>query len=271
MDHWNPCPTTPRAGTGPAAASLQPSPASASGPAPDPAPPTASGTALVLMRHDGWTPARQALFLRVLAATGNVSAAAREAGMTRQSAYKLRARLAGEPFDLAWQAAFACQYDRLAEAAMERALHGTEVPHYHKGELVGTHRRFDERLTLGLLQLRAGAPAHRRDLPRPAFGYVGDLTAMIDRVAEGPETWAEEQRAIAARKEEDKAIRREMEEDEWEEEEEKEEEDWDEDDARGPCKLSPEELEAAIVAEKRRVGVLPWEDEADDQADGDEE
>lgn len=266
MEHWNPSATTPRAGIDPAAAPLQPSPPAASELAPEPAPPAAPSTALVPLRHDGWTPARQATFLRVLAATGNVSAAAREAGMTRQSAYKLRARLAGEPFDLAWQAAFACGYDRLAEAAMERALNGTEVPHYHKGELVGTHRRFDERLTLGLLHLRAGAPAHRRGLPAPALRHVGDLTAMIDRVAEGPETWAEEQRAIAAREEAEALARA-------EELDEDDEDDWDEDDWEGddwgesaatkPYALSPEELEAAIIAEKRRVGVLPWEDEAD--------
>lgn len=256
MEHWNPSATTPRAGIDPAAASLQ----TPSEPAPS--------TALVPLRHDGWTPARQALFLRVLAATGNVSAAAREAGMTRQSAYKLRARLAREPFDHAWQAAFATGYDRLAEAAMERALNGTEVPHYHKGELVGTHRRFDERLTLGLLHLRAGAPARRRDLPRPALRCVGDLTAMIDRVAEGPETWAEELRAIAAQEEAEKqAGAEEFDEDDWDEDD-WDEDDWDEDDweeaaATKPYALSPEELEAAIIAHKRRIGVLPWEDEAD--------
>lgn len=149
---------------------------------------------------------------------------------------------------------------------MDRALNGTEVPHYHKGELVGTHRRFDERLTLGLLHLRAGAPAHRRDLPRPALRCVGDLTAMIDRVAEGPETWAEELRAIAAR-EEAEALARAQELDE-DHEEEWEEDDWDGDDweeaaATQPYALSPEELEAAIIAHKRRIGVLPWEDEAD--------
>ncbi|MCB1719955.1 MAG: hypothetical protein KDK05_32950, partial [Candidatus Competibacteraceae bacterium] len=44
-------------------------------------------------RHDGWTPARQAAFLRELAASHCVSAAARAVGMSRQSAYALRARL----------------------------------------------------------------------------------------------------------------------------------------------------------------------------------
>ena len=103
------------------------------------------------LRHDGWTPARQGAFLRELAATHSVTAAARMVGMSRQSAYKLRARLQGQPFDKAWEAAFLTRFDVLAEAALDRALNGVEVPHYYNGELVGTSRRYDERLTLALL------------------------------------------------------------------------------------------------------------------------
>ncbi|MFW2348936.1 hypothetical protein [Qipengyuania sp.] len=149
-------------------------------------------------RHDGWTPARQAAFLRELAATHNVSAAARAVGMGRQSAYKLRARLRGTPFDMAWEAAFATRFDVLAEAALDRALNGVEVPHYYNGELVGTSRKYDERLTLALLALR-------RDLVRkPKYDFLpeaayatGDLAALADRVERGPAHWlddAEEER-----------------------------------------------------------------------------
>ena len=74
--------------------------------------------------------------------------------MSRQSAYKLRNRLKGEPFDIAWRAAFRLQYDALAEAVIERAIHGVEVPHFHKGELIHTSRRYDERATVALLALR---------------------------------------------------------------------------------------------------------------------
>lgn len=142
-------------------------------------------------RHDGWTPERQAAFLRALAATHSVSAAAHSVGLTRQSAYKLRARLKGQPFDMAWDAAFQSAFDRLAEAAMERALNGVEVPHFHKGELVGTSRRFDERLTVALLAMRQGflrAPAPPR---HEASGYEAeDFRALLKRVSLGPETWA---------------------------------------------------------------------------------
>ena len=37
--------------------------------------------------------------------------------------------------------------------ALERALNGIKVPHYYKGELIGTSRRYDERLTVALLKM----------------------------------------------------------------------------------------------------------------------
>jgi len=141
-------------------------------------------------RHDGWTSAKQAAFLRALAETHSVAGAARSVGMTRQSAYKLRARLQGQPFDLAWDAAFQCAFDALAESAMERALNGVEVPHFHKGELVGTSRRYDERLTVALLTMRStflrapAAPFH------PAGNYEPeDFRGLLERVEQGPECW----------------------------------------------------------------------------------
>lgn len=116
--------------------------------------------------------------------------------MSRQSAYQLRARLRGEPFDLAWDAAFRTAYDALAEAAMERALNGVEVPHFHKGELVHCSRRFDERLTVALLAMR---PTVRRPVHpswHPASEYDrGDFPALLHRVAHGPDTWLAEDSA----------------------------------------------------------------------------
>ena len=120
--------------------SLSPPPAS---PAPDPS--QANGPR--------WTPRKMTEFLRALASTHSVSHAAKAVGMSRQSAYRLRSRLKGMAFDAAWDEAFHHSYCNLAYAALERALNGTEVPHYYKGELIGTSRRFDERLTVGLLRL----------------------------------------------------------------------------------------------------------------------
>lgn len=142
------------------------------------------------VRHDGWTLDRQANFLRGLAETHSVSAAAAMVGMTRQSAYKLRARLQGEPFDLAWDAAFQSSFDALAAAAMERALCGVEVPHYHKGELVGTSRRFDERLTVSLLGMRNNFLRPPAPMRHPSSAYEpDDFRGLVERVESGPELW----------------------------------------------------------------------------------
>lgn len=56
-----------------------------------------------------WTLERMDLFLRTLRRTGSVAAGARAVGMSRQAAYKLRARLRGHAFDRAWEAATAPQ------------------------------------------------------------------------------------------------------------------------------------------------------------------
>ncbi len=110
--------------------------------------------------------------------------------MGRQSAYKLRARLRGTPFDRAWEAAFASRFDALAEAALDRALNGVEVPHFYNGELIGTSRKYDERLTLSLLAMRRELVRKPKYdfLPEAAF-ETGDLAALADRVEQGPPEW----------------------------------------------------------------------------------
>lgn len=62
-----------------------------------------------------WTPDRQRLFLATLLATGNVTHAARTAGMSRASAHRLRQRLAGTPFDRTWDRALALHAQSLAD------------------------------------------------------------------------------------------------------------------------------------------------------------
>lgn len=144
-------------------------------------------------RHNSWTPARQAAFLRELSATHNVAAAARAVRMSRQSAYQLRTKLRGEPFDAAWEAAFVTRFDVLAEAALDRALNGVEVPHYYNGELVGTSRRYDERLTLSLLSMRRNLARPEPNEYQPASAFAADdMAGLIDRVESGPEEWHED-------------------------------------------------------------------------------
>ncbi|WP_379547417.1 hypothetical protein ACFCW2_00720 [Qipengyuania sp. DSG2-2] len=163
--------------------------------APDTAPDNATPQSadqpyLPLTKNRGWTPRKQAAFLHALCSTQNVAAAARAVGMSRQSAYALRARLRGQPFDRAWDGAFSGRFDALAEAAMDRALNGVEVPHLHRGEVVHVSRRYDEKLTLGLLKLRADLlrPSPPRHEPGTIYS-PSDLAELISRVAQGPETW----------------------------------------------------------------------------------
>lgn len=62
-----------------------------------------------------WTPERQRLFLTSLLATGNVTQAARAAGMSPASAHRLRKRLVGTPFDRTWARALALHAQSLAD------------------------------------------------------------------------------------------------------------------------------------------------------------
>jgi len=56
-------------------------------------------------RRDGWTIERQADFLGMLAETGSVIGACEAVGMSRKSAYRLRALPGAESFAAAWDAA----------------------------------------------------------------------------------------------------------------------------------------------------------------------
>ncbi|MFA9200824.1 MAG: hypothetical protein ACEQR8_06490 [Cypionkella sp.] len=147
------------------------------------------------VRHDGWTPEKQARFLRELAATHCVSQAARSVGMARQSAYRLRARLKGEPFDIAWRAALQRQLDALHDALVERAIHGVEVPHFHNGELIHVSRRFDERTALALLAARSeGGPAARCYAAEDEQIDIADFDALMTRIEHGDERWRRNRR-----------------------------------------------------------------------------
>jgi hypothetical protein len=56
-------------------------------------------------RRDGWTVERQADFLGILFETGSVIGACEAVGMSRKSAYRLRALPGAESFAAAWDAA----------------------------------------------------------------------------------------------------------------------------------------------------------------------
>lgn len=93
-----------------------------------------------------------------LAATANVTAAARAAGMCPQSAYNLRNRDAG--FYKAWIGALTEGYERLEMLLLERAMHGLEEDVWYRGEVVGSKRRHSDAVALTLYR------AHRETVKR---------------------------------------------------------------------------------------------------------
>jgi hypothetical protein len=106
-------------------------------------------------RHDGWTPERQRRFIAALADLGSVKAAAHAVNMAPEGAYQLRRHPEASEFRKAWDTALALGVQRLEDVAMDRALNGVEVPVYSYGKLVGTRRKYNDRLLMFLLRTRA--------------------------------------------------------------------------------------------------------------------
>lgn len=80
--------------------------------------------ALDRVRHDGWTPERQRLFLVALAALGTVDSAAQAVGMSRISAYNLKKRADAGSFAEEWDRALGFGRGMMFDYAMERAIYG---------------------------------------------------------------------------------------------------------------------------------------------------
>lgn len=129
-------------------------------------------------RAKRWTKRLRDRFLETLAATANVSASARAAGMCPQGAYKLRDRDAA--FADAWRKALARGYERLELMLLERALHGEEKEVWYRGEKVGTMRSYSNPLALTLLR------AHRESVRQsPAIEEPEVLRKRLElRIAE---------------------------------------------------------------------------------------
>jgi putative acetyltransferase len=108
-------------------------------------------------RHDGWTPAKQRLFLEHLAETGVVKEAAQRVGMSEQGAYKLRLRKDAQPFSQGWKAALHIGRQRLIGTAYDRAINGTAKPVFYKGEQIGETRTFSDKLLMMLIANPAAA------------------------------------------------------------------------------------------------------------------
>ena len=115
----------------------------------EPGPPAAApGRAL---RHDGWTPEKEGIFFRTLAATGVVADACRACGMSRDAAYSRRNSVGGRAFALAWDAALILSRPAMADDVQSRARHGVIDKIYRNGELVAERHRHDNRLAMAVL------------------------------------------------------------------------------------------------------------------------
>jgi hypothetical protein len=107
------------------------------------------------MRRGGWSAARQREFIALLAETGSVRSACRRMGVGEHQVYVLRRHPEAASFRRAWEAALDCGIARIEDTAMDRALYGTEDPVFWQGKLIGTRRRYNDRLLMFILRNRA--------------------------------------------------------------------------------------------------------------------
>ncbi len=106
-------------------------------------------------RHDGWTPLRQQTFIEALADTDSIAAACKAVNMSQRGAYFLRRQPGADSFRAAWSAALDLGVQRIEDVAMDRALNGVDEPLYSYGKLVGTRKRYNDRLLMFMLRNRA--------------------------------------------------------------------------------------------------------------------
>lgn len=144
------------------------------------------------MSRTGITRQRRDAFLGALAATGNVSAAARAAGVARWWLYALRGKDAG--FAALWRDAEEEAVDLLEAEARRRAVDGIEEPLMGGGKLIKddagqvvTIRRYNDRLLEFLL--KAHRPDKYRDRSEGSAASHASLPAV--RIVVGPEPDAE--------------------------------------------------------------------------------
>jgi len=104
------------------------------------------------MRVDGFTGAKQVVFLEAVAEGRTVGEAAARTGISVTTAYNFRNRRAGRAFNYAWEAASRRARRPLADRLHDRSLSGqTETYRGKDGEVVGTRHRHDNRLAMAML------------------------------------------------------------------------------------------------------------------------
>lgn len=159
-------------------------------------------------RRNGWTEDTQRLFILALSECGCVAHAARVAGKSARTAYRLLEADGADSFAEAWDRAIALGVERLRADAMARAFEGAWVPVVRRGRLVRFEHRRNDRLAIGLLSGRTASIADRRECASSRRKFKLKLKAKAEREAEerkrAEAVWAEHQ-AVLDRIEHDKA------------------------------------------------------------------
>ena len=141
---------------------------------------------------------RKACFLEVLRQTGNVSRAAREAGLPSSTVYSHRAK---QPkFARDWDSAMNEALDELEAEMIDRATRGVEKPVYYRGEIVGNVRSYSDALGMFLLKARRPQVYDRLGGTTSAPGIRGmseaearaEVSRRLDRIAAAQEARAAE-------------------------------------------------------------------------------
>lgn len=113
-------------------------------------------------RRDGWTVRRQADFLGFLAETGSVLGACEAVGMSRKSAYRLRARPDAESFAAAWDAALGAPVRKVTVDDLKfLALEGLVRVRLFRGRYCGSHQVADNAALLRLIRRNDRVPEDR--------------------------------------------------------------------------------------------------------------
>jgi hypothetical protein len=107
-------------------------------------------------------------------------------GMSKQSAYALRRGQDAKSFREAWDAALQYAVQRLSDAVLARAIHGQAIPHYFKGEVVGEHRRYDNRLATFLLRYRDPQRFSKMVDYKEFAGTYGEIPAPLSSLRSRP-------------------------------------------------------------------------------------
>lgn len=174
-------------------ADLVPAPQSAEPPAAaPPAPEIPFDPVPVRPRRDGWTAARQRIFIQTLAETGIVRIAAAAAGMSVRSADRLALRDDAASFCAAWDAALHIAARRGVAMLFEYAFEGMVETIWRDGEIVGQRRRPSENALFFLLTrldpVRFGRAGPDRQYPHydPIQANAADLSLHLDSLEDLP-------------------------------------------------------------------------------------